>query len=145
MSPTDPTPLRSFASLPADPSTPVTVEYDCRGRRQAKTFDDAYERGDFYAAKFRAGKGPVSLRHSDPGRRRGPPPFGGLPGEAEVVGRIGALHAGGLSLQGIADALNEEKALTRMGAALVEDDGENRAGPARRRLGSSFTQPWLYP
>lgn len=118
MSPTDPTPLRSFASLPADPSTPVTVEYDCRGRRQAKTFDDAYEARCFYAAKFRAGKRPRVVAALRPtGRRRGPPPFGGLPGEAEVVGRIGVLHAGGLSLQGIADALNEEKAPTRTGAA----------------------------
>ncbi len=116
MSPTDPTPLRSFASLPADPSTPVTVEYDCRGRRQARTFDDAYEGGRVYAAKFKAGKRPRVIAARQPsGRRRGPPPFGGLPGEAEVVARIRELRVEEISLQKIADILNVSKAPTRTG------------------------------
>ena len=50
------------------------------------------------------------------GRRRGPPPFGRLPGEAEVVERIRQLRADGLSLRKIADALNAESAPTRTGA-----------------------------
>ncbi len=117
MTPPDSTPLRSFASMPPDPTAPVTVEYDGRGGRKCRTFDDAYEARQFYARVFKAGKRPrVVAVHQPTGRRRGPPPFGGLPGEAEVVERIRALRASKLSLQKIADALNAEEAPTRTGA-----------------------------
>lgn len=117
MTPPDPTPLRSFASMPGPaPSAPVTVEYDGRGGRQCKTFDDAHEARQFYAAKFKASKRPRVVAGPRPaGRRRGPPPFGGLPGESEVVALIRRLRAEGLSLQKIADALNARMVPSRTG------------------------------
>ena len=36
----------------------VWVEYDCRGERKSKHFDDAHEARRFYAAKLKAGKNP---------------------------------------------------------------------------------------
>lgn len=36
----------------------VTVEYDCRGERKTKTFDDAFEARRFWIAKDRDGKNP---------------------------------------------------------------------------------------
>jgi recombinase len=110
-------PLRSFASMPPDAPSEVSIEYDCRGRRQARTFDDAYEARQFYARMFKSGKRPRVVVGPRPrGRRRGPPPFGGLPGEAEVVERIRRLRAEGLSLSKIAATLNSEKTPTRTGA-----------------------------
>ena len=38
---------------------PVTLEYDCRGKRVTKTLPNAYAARQFYAAKFRAGKHPA--------------------------------------------------------------------------------------
>lgn len=38
---------------------PVTVEYDCRGKRVRKTFDDAYKARQFFSAKDRAGRNPT--------------------------------------------------------------------------------------
>ena len=40
----------------------VVVEYDCRGRRATKQFDDAYAARRFYASKFKSGKNPVVKR-----------------------------------------------------------------------------------
>lgn len=40
------------------PSPPLTVEYDCRGRRVRKTFDDAYAARRWFTAKDAAGKNP---------------------------------------------------------------------------------------
>ncbi|MDP7303438.1 MAG: hypothetical protein QGG09_10075 [Pirellulaceae bacterium] len=37
----------------------VKVEYDCRGRRATKAFDDAYTARRFYTNKLKAGKNPV--------------------------------------------------------------------------------------
>ncbi len=109
-------PLSSFASLPPEAPSEVTVEYDSRGRRESKTFDDPNKARQFYGAKFRAGKRPRVVAGPRPtGRRRGPPPFGGLPGEAEVVARIRELRVEEISLQKIADTLNASKAPTRTG------------------------------
>jgi len=36
----------------------VTVEYDCRGNRETKTFDSAFKARSFYAAKFKLGRNP---------------------------------------------------------------------------------------
>ena len=58
-------PLRSFASLPPEAPSEVTVEYDSRGRRESKTFDDPNEARQFYGAKFRAGKRPASWPDPD--------------------------------------------------------------------------------
>ena len=41
---------------------PVTVEYDCRGRRVRKTLPNSYEARRFYAAKYRAGKRPAVVQ-----------------------------------------------------------------------------------
>ena len=38
---------------------PVAVEYDCRGKRETKTFTDAYAARRFYVAKLNAGKNPT--------------------------------------------------------------------------------------
>lgn len=38
---------------------PVTVEYDCRGKRVRKTLPTAYAARQFYAAKHKAGKRPA--------------------------------------------------------------------------------------
>lgn len=40
----------------------VVVEYDCRGRRATKQFDDAYAARRFYTQKFKQGKNPVVKR-----------------------------------------------------------------------------------
>jgi hypothetical protein len=40
----------------------VTVEYDCRGQRKAKTFDCAYEARRFYIAKFKQEKNPKVIK-----------------------------------------------------------------------------------
>lgn len=37
---------------------PVTVEYDCRGRRARKTFDDSYEAKKWYCTKHKSGHNP---------------------------------------------------------------------------------------
>ena len=37
----------------------VRVEYDCRGERKSKRFENAYAARRFYAAKLKAGKNPV--------------------------------------------------------------------------------------
>jgi len=39
-------------------SPTVTVEYDCRGKRVTKTFDDAYAAKQFYIEKYKAGRNP---------------------------------------------------------------------------------------
>jgi len=36
----------------------VIVEYDCRGRRKEKKFDNVYEARRFYVQKLRQGKNP---------------------------------------------------------------------------------------
>lgn len=41
-----------------NPPEPVTVEYDCRGKRVAKTFPNAWEAKRFWIAKDQAGKRP---------------------------------------------------------------------------------------
>jgi hypothetical protein len=48
------------------------------------------------------------LRELDTPRRRGPVPFGGLPGEAATVEKIRELRSSKMSLQDIADALNAD-------------------------------------
>jgi hypothetical protein len=41
---------------------PVGVEYDCRGRRAVKVFQDAFAARRFYAAKLKAGRRPRVVR-----------------------------------------------------------------------------------
>ena len=36
----------------------VVVEYDCRGERRSKTFDDPYQARRFYCQKDKAGRHP---------------------------------------------------------------------------------------
>lgn len=38
---------------------PVTIEYDCRGKRVCKTLPDSWFARRFYAAKHKAGKRPA--------------------------------------------------------------------------------------
>lgn len=40
------------------PPKSVTVEYDCRGRREQKTFTDVFKARSFYTQKFKAGLNP---------------------------------------------------------------------------------------
>ncbi|MEQ8791770.1 MAG: hypothetical protein RIC55_36240 [Pirellulaceae bacterium] len=42
----------------------VTVEYDCRGTRKTKTFDNPYEARRFYTTKDRQGKHPKVVSKS---------------------------------------------------------------------------------
>lgn len=45
--------------FPMDRKTPaVIVEYDCRGKRVRKVFEDAYKGRQFYTAKYNAHKHP---------------------------------------------------------------------------------------
>lgn len=41
------------------PAVKVTIEYDCRNKRNSKTFDDVYAGRRFYTSKFKAGKNPT--------------------------------------------------------------------------------------
>jgi hypothetical protein len=41
------------------PATPIAIQYDCRGKRETKQFDDAIKARHFYAQKLNAGKNPA--------------------------------------------------------------------------------------
>jgi hypothetical protein len=51
------------SAKPISTRTPrVAVEYDCRGSRKQREFDDAFEARRFYTAKDKAGRNPVVRR-----------------------------------------------------------------------------------
>ena len=43
----------------------VAVEYDCRGKRMMKRFDDIFEARRFYAAKDKDGKRPKVVKDEE--------------------------------------------------------------------------------
>lgn len=47
---------------------PLIVEYDCRGKRESKTFTDVFESRRFYVAMFKAGRNP-SVRKLEESKR----------------------------------------------------------------------------
>lgn len=43
---------------PNQQTAAVTVEYDCRGQRKTKTFDNVYAAKSFYVSKMKDGRNP---------------------------------------------------------------------------------------
>ena len=43
----------------------VNIEYDCRGKRVEKHFDDAYEARRFFAEKLKLGKNPKVKKENE--------------------------------------------------------------------------------